>query len=89
MSGQTIPVLTVPGPSMTDNQKTALAFLLTKPSEWITPAEASCEFDPPMPAGSCARVLRTLVNLGHAEMRENGQYASGFPKMEYRARVEA
>ena len=89
MSGQTIPVLTVPGPSMTDNQKTALAFLLSAPGIWLTPAEVACEFDPAMPAGGCARVLRTLVNLGHAEMRENGQYASGFPKVEYKARVEA
>ena len=83
------PVMTVPGPSMTDNQKGALAVLLAKPDDWLTPTDVVEASSWGVTAGGCARILRTLVNLGHAEMRENGKYASGFPKVEYRARVAA
>ena len=83
-------VITTPGPKMTNNQKTALAFLLSKPDVWFTPLRVDEEaFDDRSTAGGCARILRSLVNLGHAEMHENGTYSSGFPKMEYRARVAA
>ena len=82
-------VMTIPGPAMTDNQKTALAFLLSKPGVWCTPTDVVRDSQWSVTAGGCARILRTLVNLGHAEMREDGKYASGFPRVEYRARVAA
>jgi hypothetical protein len=82
-------VMTVPGPGMTENQKTALAFLLSKPDEWLTPTDVVEASSWGVTAGGCARILRTLVNLGHAEMRENGTYSSGFPKVEYKAKAAA